>query len=270
MEGFIKSINNELDLKLEASNCSRIRDNFKDDKTIYIPKICWEFTFTNMITLEWIEGDSLSDIKLIKESRSQEQIKFIARNLILMFFNQAYRDGFFHADLHPGNIIISKDNVISLVDFGIVCFIPVKDRIILAKLINAFLNRDYKLVAVLHKEAGYINEYIDINEFSQSLRAIIEPVIGMPIKNISIGMVLEELLNTAERFGMETQPQLVMLQKTILVIEGSSISLDKDINIWDIADPWIKSWVAHNMTPESQIIKFIKRLFRGSFYMDKE
>ena len=256
---FRKSMKFELDLRSEAAAASRIYDNFIDDNSLLIPKIYWNLTSSDILTLEWIQGVSIYDKnKIVTLGLNSKEI---AAKIAVIFFNQAYRDGFFHADLHPGNILVCEDGRIALVDFGIVGFLPENDRLAIAEILYAFLKRDYQLVAEIHKRIGYIPKDTDLCQFAMSCRAIAEPIIGLAIKDISIGNLLAQLFKVTEEYGMETQPQLLLLQKTMVVIEGIGQSLDKDINMWQLAEPWIKKWAAKNLSPEAKMLRVLKKLF---------
>ena len=256
---FRQSMKFELDLRLEAAAASRIYDNFVDDETLCVPKIYWQLTAGDIITLEWIEGVSIYDKdKIIKLGLDP---KDIAAKIAVIFFNQAYRDGFFHADLHPGNILVCPDGKVALIDFGIIGTLPEDDRLAIAEILYAFLKRNYQLVAEVHGRIGYIPKVTNLEHFSQSCRAIAEPIMGYAVKDISIGNLLAQLFKTTEEFGMETQPQLLLLQKSMVVVEGIGQSLDAEINMWQLAEPWIKKWAAKNLSPEAKLLRFIKKLF---------
>ena len=250
-------MNCELNLMMEAAAASRFADNFAGDDSIYVPKIYWNLTSEEIITLEWIDGISIYDTKsLIKNKLNPEDI---AAKIAVIFFNQAYRDGFFHADLHPGNILVKPNGQIALIDFGIIGILSEDDRLAIAELLYAFLKRDYKLVASVHHRIGYIPKNTNLELFAQSCRAIAEPIIGKQIKNISIGNLLAQLFKVTEEFGMETQPQLLLLQKTMVVVEGIGQSLDPEINMWQLAEPWIKKWAIKNLSLEAKLLRIAKK-----------
>lgn len=254
---FRESMNCELNLMMEAAAASRFADNFAGDDNIYVPKVYWNFTSEEIITLEWIEGISIYDKNaLIKNGLSP---KDIAAKIAVIFFNQAYRDGFFHADLHPGNILVKPNGQITLIDFGIIGILSEDDRLAVAELLYAFLKRDYKLVASVHYKIGYIPKNTNLELFAQSCRAIAEPIIGKQIKDISIGNLLAQLFKVTEEFGMETQPQLLLLQKTMVVVEGIGQSLDPEINMWQLAEPWIKKWATKNLSLEAKLFRIAKK-----------
>lgn len=255
---FRQSMKFELDLCSEAAAASRIYDNFVTDNTLRVPKIHWAVTAGDIITLEWVEGVSIYDKdKIVKLGLDPVDI---AAKIAIIFFNQAYRDGFFHADLHPGNILVCPDGKVALVDFGIIGTLPEDDRLAIAEILYAFLKRDYQLVAEVHRRIGYIPKDTNLDHFAQSCRAIAEPIIGCAIKDVSIGHLLSQLFKVTEEFGMETQPQLLLLQKTMVVVEGIGQSLDSEINMWQLAEPWIKKWAAKNLSPEAKILRFVKKI----------
>ena len=218
MSVFRQSMNLELNLRSEAAAASRILDNFANDSSLHIPRIYWNLTHDDIITLEWIDGVSIYDREAIKKLGFDP--KDIAAKIAVIFFNQAYRDGFFHADLHPGNILVCPNGKVALVDFGIIGILAEDDRLAIAEILYAFLKRDYKLVAEVHHRVEYIPKDTNLEYFAQSCRAVAEPIIGIAIKNISIGNLLAQLFKVTEEYGMETQPQLLLLQKTMVVVES--------------------------------------------------
>lgn len=258
---FRDSMNFELDLRLEASAASRFVDNFANDDTIYIPKVYWNLTTEEILTTEWIDGISIYDTKKLLENKLN--LEELSTKIAVIFFNQSYRDGFFHADLHPGNILVKKNGQISLIDFGIVGILSEDDRLWVAEILYAFLHRDYKLVADVHYRAGYVPQNTNLELFSQYCRAVAEPIIGKQVKDISVGILLAQLFKVTEAFGMETQPQLLLLQKTMVIIEGIGHTLNPEVNMWQLAEPWIKKWAAKNLTPEAKLIRSLRK------YLDK-
>lgn len=256
VDKFHETMKFELDLRLEAAAASELADNMRKDHNVIIPKIYWDLTSENILTTQWLEGTSIYDTPLLKEM-GLEPAK-IAQNFAVMFFNQAYRDGFFHADLHPGNILVDKLGKLILLDFGIMGRLKEKDRLAVAESLFGFLNRDYKLVAKVHLKAGYVPINTDLDLFTQSCRAVTEPVVGAPTKNISVGKLLAHLFKITEDFGMEVQPDLLLLQKTLIMVEGIGRQLDENVNMWQLAEPWIKKWAIKNLSPEAKILRLVK------------
>ncbi|MGX6960408.1 MAG: 2-polyprenylphenol 6-hydroxylase [Rickettsia endosymbiont of Pentastiridius leporinus] len=256
VDKFRETMKFELDLRLEAAAASELADNMREDHNVIIPKIYWDLTSENILTSEWLNGTSIYDTSLLKEMGLEPAN--IARNFAVMFFNQAYRDGFFHADLHPGNILVNKDGKIILLDFGIMGRLKEKDRLAIAESLFGFLNRDYKLVAKVHLREGYVPANTDLDLFAQSCRAVTETVVGAPTKNISVGKLLAHLFKITEDFGMEVQPSLLLLQKTLIMVEGIGRQLDENVNMWQLAEPWIKKWAIKNLSPEAKLLRLIK------------
>lgn len=257
VDKFHETMKFELDLRLEAAAGSELADNMsREDYNVIIPKIYWDLTSEKILTTQWIDGVSIYETKLLKEM--EIDIPKLAQNFAVMFFNQAYRDGFFHADLHPGNILVNKQGKIILLDFGIIGRLKEKDRLAIAESLFGFLNRDYKLVAEVHLRAGYIPTNTDLDLFAQSCRAVTEPVIGSPTKNISVGKLLAHLFKITEDFGMEVQPGLLLLQKTLIMVEGIGRQLDENVNMWQLAEPWIKKWAIKNLSLEAKLFRLIK------------
>ena len=256
VDKFHETMKFELDLRLEAAAASELANNMRKDHNVIIPKIYWDLTSENILTTQWLDGTSIYDTLLLKEM-DLEPAK-IAQNFAVMFFNQAYRDGFFHADLHPGNILVDKQGRLILLDFGIMGRLKEKDRLAIAESLFGFLSRDYKLVAKVHLRAGYVPINTDLDLFAQSCRAVTEPVVGTPTKNISVGKLLAHLFKITEDFGMEVQPDLLLLQKTLIMVEGIGRQLDENVNMWQLAEPWIKKWAIKNLSPEAKILRLVK------------
>ncbi|BBJ32061.1 putative protein kinase UbiB [Rickettsia asiatica] len=256
VDKFHETMKFELDLRLEAAAASELTDNMRNDINVIIPKIYWDLTSENILTTEWLDGTSIYDTSLLKEM-GLEPAK-ISKDFAVMFFNQAYRDGFFHADLHAGNILVNKQGKIILLDFGIMGRLKEKDRLAVAESLFGFLKRDYKLVAKVHLRASYIPSNTDLDLFAQSCRAVTEPIVGTPTKNISIGKLLAHLFKITEDFGMEVQPELLLLQKTLIMVEGIGRQLDDNVNMWQLAEPWIKKWAAKNLSPEAKLLRLVK------------
>ncbi|MBT4922764.1 MAG: 2-polyprenylphenol 6-hydroxylase [Rickettsiales bacterium] len=241
----------ELDLRFEAASNSELSDNLKSNPNIQIPKIHWELTSENILVSEWIEGTKISHKNELKAR--DHNITKIAEDLLLCYFDMAYRDGLFHADLHPGNILITHSGKIVLIDFGIVGRLSKDDRIYVTKILDGFIRKDYAHVAKIHLDAGYIPRSTNVADFALACRSIGEPLFNKPLDQISIARLLELLFRITENYGMETQPQLLLLQKTLLTVEGVVSHLDSNVNIWELGRPWMENWGKENMGPKAHI-----------------
>mgnify|MGYP003329868073 CR=1 FL=1 len=246
-----RTVEQELDLRLEAAAADQLRDNLKHDNNIYIPKILWEFTSQKILCMEWVKGYKINELDKIKQAKID--LKQVAENLINCYFVQAYQYGFFHADMHPGNIIIMADGKIAFVDFGIMGKLSYNDRIYVTQIIYGFIKRDYDYIAKLHHMAGYIPKNTNLKEFSLACRSIGEPIFGLPSNKISLAKMLAHLFQVTEQYGMETQPQLLLLQKTLVIIEGVGYSLDSNLNMWQLGEPWLRDWAKKNLNIENKI-----------------
>ncbi len=258
-------VKNELNLRYEAACADKLRENCKNDSGIVIPKVYWDLTAQRVLTTEWVEGVSIT--KKNELAMAGHDLREISKKLAITFFNQAYRDGFFHADLHPGNIFVNKDGDIVLVDFGIMGSMNDKDRIFIAKVIYAFIQKDYKMVADLHFEAGIVPNHIDREMFALACRSVGEPIVGQPVNKISIGKLLKQLLDLSRNFEMITQTQFILLQKTILTIEGVGMEIYPDVNMWKLAEPWIKEWTQENFGLKARLKKALEdvKIFLENF-----
>jgi ubiquinone biosynthesis protein len=266
-------IKKEMDLTLEAAAASQLRENHSNDKGVYVPKIHWEMTSKNILTLEWLEGIPIYKISELKKHKID--INKVVRNFAFMFFNQAYRDGFFHADLHPGNLLVKKNGDIELIDFGIIGTLDRKTKVYLAEILKGFLNKDYYHVAKIHFAAGYVSEEYSMEEFALGCRAIGEPIVGITSDQISVGTLLARLFKLTKDFNMSVQPQLLLIQKTTVVVEGVISSLDPKTNMWDLARPWIDKWSdkafdASIINAAYDMISFIKKDFVSFFKKNYE
>lgn len=255
----------ETDLRLEAAAADKIKENCQKDSNIYIPKVHWELTRKRILTLEWIEGTSINKIEELKSNNFN--LDTITKNLAIIFLNQACRDGLFHADIHPGNIIIRENNDIALVDFGIVCDLKYELKIFVVDVMYGFLNKKYSQIKDLHFKTGYISSDQSEFEFELACRSIGEAIIGKPIGEISLGRLLKHLFEISRNFSVKIHPELLLLHKTILTIEGISYKLNPKINMWQLARPWIKDWANENLSTKSKILKlknqqenFIKKI----------
>jgi ubiquinone biosynthesis protein len=253
---FNSTMKQELDFRLEASSCSEMNDNFACDETVYIPKVYWGATSKRVLTTSWIDGVSIYDRSAVIEL-GLDPIA-LSQSAAVMFFNQSYRDGFFHADLHPGNVFAMPDGRIALVDFGIMGRLSEHDRLSVAEIVFGVIKRDYTAVAKTYLRAGYIPQNTDVVLFAQRCRAICEPIAGLALKDISLAKILEQLCGLTEEFGMHAQPQLILLQKSMVILEGIGISLNREINMWELVEPWIKKWAIKNITPEAKLLRLLK------------
>ncbi|MBL4614642.1 MAG: 2-polyprenylphenol 6-hydroxylase, partial [Magnetovibrio sp.] len=260
-----RSVEMEMDLRFEAAAADELRENFIDDRSILIPRINWVRTGQRVLTTERVYGIPFNDIKAIKAA-GHDTLE-ILRKTAETFFFQAFRDGFFHADMHPGNLFVLPDGAIAIVDFGIMGRLDRDSRRYLAELLMSFMIRDYRRAAEVHFEAGWIAQNQPLEEFTQACRSIAEPILDRPQNEISIARLLGQLFQITETFAMETQPQLLLLQKTMLVAEGTGRRMAPDANMWVIARPLIEDWMRANLGPEArakeaarQGLETIKRL----------
>lgn len=269
VEEFATSISNELDFQVEASRAHQFSQNFRKDSELFSPTVLWELTSPRILTMTWINGVPIDEV--ITHHRFLDlDPKKISVNLITGFFKQVFRDGFFHADQHPGNIFVLEDGTVALLDFGIVGRIRVQDRIWLAELLQGFISRDYAKVAQVHLDAGYVPRDTDLEEFEEACRQIAEPIFGQPVKDISIGRLLAQLFKVTERFDMSVQPHLLLLQKTMLTLEGVGREINPELNMWFLAEPLIRAWMMENLGPAGQaknVARQIKQVARSSVHM---
>ncbi len=239
---FNRILHDELDLMREASNASQLRRNFLDSPLLAVPEIYWDWCATEVMVMERMFGVPISHIDEIRAQGTS--IKYIARTGVEIFFTQVFRDGFFHADMHPGNILVGTDSRYIALDFGIVGTLSDFDKDYLAQNFLAFFRRDYRRVAEAHVESGWAPRGTAIDQFESAIRAVCEPIFDRPLKEISFGKVLLRLFQTSQRFNIEIQPQLVLLQKTLLNIEGLGRQLDPDLDLWKTALPFLERWMS--------------------------
>jgi len=253
----LKEITNiELDLRFEAAAASEFLENTKNDVGFNVPKIFWNFTSENILTLEWINGISIRE----KEELEKRNIdtKTLASDVIQHFLRHAIRDGFFHADMHQGNLFINENGEIIPVDFGIMGRLNKLNKRYLAEILFGFVKRDYKKVAEVHLIAGLVPKNVSVDEFAQALRSIGEPIFGQSIKDISGGNLLKQLFEITEKFNMQTQPQLLLLQKTMVVVEGVARQLNPETNIWVTSKPVLENWLKETKDPINSLNETIK------------
>ena len=256
VDEFSKTIHDELDLMQEAANASQLRANFIDSDLLYVTKVFWDHTRRNVMVMERIHGIPISNISALREAGID--MRKLAHDGVEIFFTQAFRDGFFHADMHPGNIFVSAEGQYRAVDFGIMGSLGERDKRYLAQNFLGFFNRDYRAVAEAHLRAGWVPAETRLEEFESAIRAVCEPIFAKPIKDISFGRLLMNLFQTARRFNMEIQPQLVLLQKTLFQIEGLGRQLYPDLDLWDTAKPYLERWMSEQLGPRA-LVKTLRK-----------
>ena len=240
-----KTIMDELDLMREAASASQLRRNFAGSEQLYVPEVYWPLTRSEVMVMERISGTPIGDIEALRAQGID--FKRLAENGVEIFFTQVFRDNFFHADMHPGNIFVEPSGRYIAVDFGIMGTLSEADQHYLAGNFLAFFRRDYRRVAELHVESGWVPEDTRVEEFEAAIRTVCEPIFERPLKDISFGHVLLRLFQVARRFNMEVQPQLVLLQKTLLNIEGLGRQLYPDLDLWETAKPFLERWVSEQV-----------------------
>ncbi|WP_413113025.1 ubiquinone biosynthesis regulatory protein kinase UbiB [Thaumasiovibrio sp. DFM-14] len=263
-----KTLLDELNLMREAANAIQLRRNFDGERILYVPEVITEYCSEHLLVSERIYGIQVSDIEALKANGTD--MKLLAERGVEVFFTQVFRDSFFHADMHPGNVFVSYDNPqdpqwIGL-DCGIVGVLNREDKRYLAENFLAFFNRDYRKVAELHVDSGWVPVDTNVDEFEFAIRTVCEPIFAKPLCEISFGHVLLNLFNTARRFNMEVQPQLVLLQKTLLYVEGLGRQLYPQLDLWDTAKPYLESWMARQVGPLA-VIEALKE--KAPFWAEK-
>ncbi|TWI54159.1 2-octaprenylphenol hydroxylase [Pseudomonas duriflava] len=246
-----KTIYDELDLLREAANSSQLRRNFEDSPLLYVPQVYWDWCRPRVLVMERIYGIPVTNMAALQDQRTD--LKRLAERGVEIFFTQVFRDSFFHADMHPGNIFVSTtrpwDPQYIAVDCGIIGSLTPQDQNYLARNLMAFFQRDYRKVAQLHIDSGWVPANTQVNEFEAAIRTVCEPIFEKPLKDISFGQLLLRLFQVARRFNMEIQPQLVLLQKTLLNIEGLGRQLYPDLDLWTTAKPYLEKWMRERMGP---------------------
>ncbi len=260
VEEYEQTIFDELDLRKEAANGSQLRRNFEGSSILYVPEIFWDYTRRNVLVMEKIYGIPVADMEQLNAQNTD--MEKLAERGVEIFFTQVFRDSFFHADMHPGNIFVSRDRPDDpqyiAVDFGIIGSLSAEDQSYLARNILAFFRRDYRQVAQLHIDSGWVPRDTNVHAFETAIRSVCEPIFEKPLKEISFGMVLLGLFQTARRFNMEVQPQLVLLQKTLLNIEGLGRQLYPDLDLWKTAKPFLENWMKERMSVKA-VAKSVKQ-----------
>ncbi len=253
-----RTILKELDLKLEAANAAQLRRNWEGSELLFIPEIYWELTHKDVLVMERIYGTQVSDIAALKSQGIS--MRQLGEQGVEIFFTQVFRDNFFHADMHPGNIFVEPSGRYIAVDFGIVGSLTTADQRYLAENLLAFFNRDYHRVAELHLESEWVPSGTRVDEFESAIRAVCEPIFNKPLQEISFGHFLLNLFQTARRFDMEVQPQLILLQKTLLYIEGLGRQLYPELDLWSTAKPFLERWMEEQVGPKAFARKLRKNL----------
>ncbi len=249
VDDYDKTIHDELDMMREGANASQLRSNFLDSDMIYVPQIYWDHSCREVLVMERIEGIPIRDIDAIRAAGID--LRKLAHNGVEIFFTQAFRDGFFHADMHPGNIFVSPQGQYRAVDFGIMGTLAEADKRYLAENLLAFFNRDYRAVAMAHLRAGWVPATTRPEEFEAAVRTVCEPIFARPISEISFGHLVIRLFQVARRFDMPVQPQLVLLQKTLLNIEGLGRQLYPELDLWETAKPFLERWMREQVGPRA-------------------
>ena len=260
MGEFEKTLAIELDLMREAANAAQLKRNFAGSELLYVPEIYWDYCRPNVLTMERIFGIQVDDIAALRAAGTN--IQRLAENGVEIFFTQVFRHNFFHADMHPGNIFVDVTDPerpkYVAVDFGIVGTLDERDQHYLAENFLAFFRRDYRRVASLHVDSGWVPAGTRVDELESAVRAVCEPIFNKPLKDISFGLVLLRLFQTARQFNMEVQPQLVLLQKTLLAIEGLGRQLYPELDLWKTAKPVLEEWMRERHDPRTRFKQLVE------------
>jgi ubiquinone biosynthesis protein len=246
-----RSVALEMDFRLEAAALSEMAENTREDPDFRVPTVDWDRTAREVLTMEWIDGTRLND-RTALEAKGFD-LPAIGRNVIQSFLRHALRDGFFHADMHPGNLFVDDEGRLVAVDFGIMGRLGPKERRFLAEILFGFITRDYHRVAQVHFDAGYVPRHHSVEAFAQAIRAIGEPIHNRTAEDISMAKLLTLLFEVTGLFDMRTRPELILLQKTMVVVEGVARALDPRLDMWTTADPVVREWIARNLGPVGKI-----------------
>ena len=247
----------ELDLRREAASASELAEAMKAYQGYRVPEIDWDRTAGKVMTLDWIDGIKISDTAALDAAGHDRKV--LARRLVLAFLTQAISYGYFHADMHQGNLFVEPDGTIVAIDFGIMGRIDRRARLWLAEILYGLTTGNYRRVAAIHFEAQYVPSYHSVDEFATALRAVGEPMRGKPVSELSVGQMLDGLFAITRDFDMQTQPHLLLLQKTMVMVEGIAQALDPDINMWDVAAPFVRDWIRDELGPEAAIADRVRQ-----------
>jgi len=251
VETLRRSVSVEMDFRLEAAALSEMAENTKNDPDFRVPTVDWDRTAKEVLTLEWIEGTPLSD--RVRLAAKGFDLPKLGRTVIQSFLRHALRDGFFHADMHPGNLFVDDKGRLVAVDFGIMGRLGAKERLFLAEILHGFITRDYRRTAEVHFEAGYVPPQHSVDDFAQAIRAIGEPIHNRTAEDISMAKLLTLLFEVTGLFDMRTRPELLLLQKTMVVVEGVARSLDPKLDMWSTAEPVVREWMTRHLGPAGKL-----------------
>jgi ubiquinone biosynthesis protein len=240
-----------MDFRLEAAALSEMRENTREDADFYVPSVDWDRTARDVLTLEWVNGTRLNDQAGLLAAG--HDLPDLGRKVIQSFLRHALRDGFFHADMHPGNLFVDAEGRIVAVDFGIMGRLGPKERRFLAEILYGFITRDYRRVAEVHFDAGYVPRHHSVENFAQAIRAIGEPIHSRSAEDISMAKLLQLLFEVTGLFDMRTRPELLLLQKTMVVVEGVGRNLDPRLNMWKTAEPVVREWIERHLGPAGRM-----------------
>ncbi|MCW3835424.1 2-polyprenylphenol 6-hydroxylase [Sphingomonas canadensis] len=260
IETFKRWTARELDLRREAASASELKEHMTSEPGYMVPEIDWQRTTGKVLTLEWIDGIKLSDREALVAAGHDTHA--LAETLVRAFLRQAISDGFFHADMHQGNLFALPDGRIAAIDFGIMGRIDRRARVWLAEILYGLITGNYKRVAEIHFEAGYVPPHHNVDEFATALRAVGEPMRGLPVKEMSVGGMLDGLFTITRDFDMQTQPHLLLLQKTMVMVEGVARGLDPEINLWETSGPFVGEWIRTELGPEAMVADRLVEDFR--------
>lgn len=255
----VDAAKSELNLLKEGANAIRLKENMIAAKGFYVPEIYLNYSTPNILVSEWIDGTKFSDKNAIHATHFDKTE--IAKNLVISYFMQVYSFGYFHADMHPGNLFLMKNGDIAVVDFGIMGEIDKKTRLAVAEIFIGFLHQDYKRVAQIHIDAGFVPKNTNLYDLKFSCQRIGETIVGSCVGDISLATLLTHLVEMTREYNMSTKPELLLLQKTLLLVEGVGVMLDEHLNIWDLARPWVKEWAKKNIGFDAKIRDAIIDLF---------